>query len=220
MKNLGKLTFATIVATASISCGIFAVKPGRQPTATINDQATIVIDQSFTSDTNMGAEINSGFLYAAQTFTAQTDGILAGVSLDVTASSIGNYPLHVAVRTVEADGKPGLTVLGETTLDSRSAPLTRIISFPQAVNIRTGDRYAIVVNYEGGDEAKGKPLGIWQGATGDPYPGGSAFASESDGLTWTTVGEGDFHFQTFFMLGPLPDGGLPVPANTASPNDL
>jgi len=216
MKNLGKLIIAVIVAIASISCGAFAPKPTRLPTPTINDQATIVIDQSSISESNMGAEINSGYLYAAQTFTAQVDGVLAGVSIDVTASSIGTYPLHVALRTVGADGKPASIILGETTLDSWSAPPTRIISFPQTIAIRTGDQYAIVVNYEGGAEVKGKALGMWSGASGDTYPGGKSFFSESDGLTWTTTGDGDFHFQTFVMVGPIPGGGLPVPTKTGS----
>jgi len=214
MKNLGKLVIATIVAVASISCGAFASKPTQVPTATINDQATIVVDQSSIAETNMGAEINSGYLFAAQTFTAQASGVLAGVSLDITASSIGSYPLHVAIRTVDYEGNPGPAVLAETALDSQSAPPTRIISFPQAVAIRAGDRYAIVVDYAGGAEVKGKCLGIWSGATGDPYPGGKPFVSISDGLTWTTGGEADFHFQTFVRLGPMPSGGSVAATNT------
>jgi hypothetical protein len=224
MKNLGKLIIATFVALASISCGAFAPKPTRtatqMPTATLNDEATIVIDQSSLAETNMGAEINSGFLFVAQTFTAQVDGVLAGVSLDIIASSIGNYPLHVSIRTVETDGTPGSTILGETTLDSRSAPLARIISFPQTIAIRSGDHYAIVVNYEGGAELKGKPLGMWQGATGDPYPGGKCFSSESDGLTWVITVDGDYHFQTFVMPGPWPSGNAPIPADTLSPTGI
>ncbi len=244
MKDSAKLIIATVIAIASISCGAFAPRPASTPTEmptlpptpsptqvptdvptllpptatpppTPNAQPRIVVDQSCTADNNMSAEINSGFLFSAQTFTAGVDGVLAGITIDVNASSIGTYPLHVAIRTVDGYGRPSTTILGETTLDSWSAPPTKIISFPQTIPVGMGNRYAIVVNYQGGAEVKGKPLGMWQGATGDPYPGGASFASVSDGLTWTPVIEdGDFHFETLVLVGKIPGSDFPFPTDT------
>src|SRR5215470_10448573 len=83
---------------------------------------TTVIDQSFTSQTNFGGNINECCKFVAQTFTAGLTGTLAGINLDVTSGS--SFPLHVAIRTVTASGIPGPTILGETTLGSSSAPLS------------------------------------------------------------------------------------------------
>jgi hypothetical protein len=143
----------------------------------------LTLDQSFTSPTDLGADINECCRFAAQTFTAGLTGTLGAVSIDVGSTS--RFPLHVAVRTV-IDGVPSPTVLGETTLSPSSAPLSLLITFPQVIHIAAGVQYAIVVNYEGAPPpGPGQSQGIWAGATGDQYRGGrciSAFWMASRGL--------------------------------------
>jgi hypothetical protein len=157
---------------------------------------TAVIDQSFTLPTNTGANINECCRFVAQTFTAGLTGTLAGVNLDVTSSS--SFPLHVAIRTVTASGIPSPTILGETTLDSSSAPLSLLITFPQTINIIAGVQYAIVVNYEGAPPPGPFQFqGIWSGTIGDFYPGGSVYSSVSDGISWFQSADADLHFQTY-----------------------
>jgi hypothetical protein len=191
MKNFSKLLIIPFLAALSIACGAFAIKANRI-------RATTVIDQSSIAQTNLGSEINSCCKFIAQTFTAGETGTLAGVSIDVTSSPTSSFHLHVAIRTVTANGVPSPTILGETTLGSGSAPITLLITFPETIHIIAGDQYAIIVNYEGAPPArKGQSLGMWSGASGDTYTGGEIFTSVSDGIVWSEVADGDFHFQTY-----------------------
>ena len=162
---------------------------------------TTVIDQSFTSQTNFGGNINECCKFVAQTFTAGLTGTLAGINLDVTSGS--SFPLHVAIRTVTASGIPSPTILGETTLGSSSAPLSLLVTFPQTINIIAGVQYAIVVNYEGAPPPGPFQFqGIWSGTVGDFYPGGRGYASVSDGISWfqLVLPDGDLHFQTYVTV--------------------
>jgi hypothetical protein len=154
-----------------------------------------VVDQSFTTPMNLGANINECCAFIAQTFTAGRSGILAGVSVDV--ASFGPYPLHLAILSTTG-GMPGPTVLAETTLAPGSVPLSTIVSLPQAMSVVAGEQYAIVASFLGAPPAgAGQFQGIWYGATGDAYPGGMLWAS-GDGVSWFTFGpDFDLHFQTY-----------------------
>ena len=160
------------------------------------------LDQSFVSPGNLGADINEGFRFAAQTFSAGVTGTLGGVNIDVQSSkSSSTFPLHVAIRAVMG-GVPSTTVLGETLLRSSNAPLSQLITFPQVINIVAGLQYAIVVNYEGAPPpGAGQSQGIWYGAPGDQYNGGSHCVSRLDGISWS-CGDADGHFQTYMNPAP------------------
>jgi hypothetical protein len=159
----------------------------------------LTLDQSFTSPTDLGADINECCRFVAQTFTAGLTGTLGAVTIEVGSTS--GFPLHVAVRTV-IDGVPSTTVLGETTLRSSSAPLSLLITFPQEIHIAAGGQYAIVVNYEGAPPpGPGQSQGIWAGATGDRYAAGALYFSVLDGISWSG-GEADVHFQTYVNVEP------------------
>lgn len=161
--------------------------------------AQTVLDQSFTSPTNLGASINGCCAFIAQTFTAGLTGTLAGVNIDVSSPENSTFPLHVAIHTVTSNGEPSSTILGETTLDSNSAPLSLLITFPQVINIVAGERYAIVVNYQGAPPPGANQFqGLWSGATGNVYTRGDLYASV-DSSSWfpTSLGDHDVHFQTY-----------------------
>jgi hypothetical protein len=131
--------------------------------------------------------------YMAQTFTAGKTGTLAGVNVSVYVVGGTTYPLHVAIRNLNASGWPS-QVLAETTLGTSACPITQLITFPQAVSIVAGTQYAIVLNYPAAGGGYG---GSWQGATGNAYPGGTALKS-SDGVSWTEVMGGlDQDFRTY-----------------------
>ena len=167
-------------------------------TPSANAQTTLVIDQSFTSPTNLGANINDCCKFVAQTFTAGRSGVLAGVNIDVLSNKSSR--LHVAIRTVE-DGAPGTTILGETVLASSSAALSQLITFPGQIIVASGHQYAIVVNYDGAPPPGPFGEGLWLGATGDVYPRGALIFSVT-GATWFAIGFGyDVHFRTY-VAGP------------------
>jgi len=160
--------------------------------------ADTVVDQSFTSPTNLGGDINECCAFLAQTFTAGLTGTLAGVNIDVRSQN-SPFPLHVAIHTVTNNGEPSSTILTETTLNSNSAPLSLLITFPQMINIVAGGQYAIVVNYQGAPPpGPGQFQGSWNGATGNVYTRGDLYASV-DGSSWfpTSLGNHDVHFRTY-----------------------
>jgi hypothetical protein len=175
----------------------------------------LILDQSFTTPTDLGAAINDCCRFVAQTFTAGLTGTLGGVNIDVLSGS--KFPLHVAIRAV-INGVPTTTVLGETTFSSGSAPLSQLITFPQVIHITAGVQYAIVVNYEGAPPPSPDNFqGEWQGATGDEYPGGALYFSFLDGISWVILTPGaDVHFQTYVNVesctlnveASSPDGSL------------
>jgi hypothetical protein len=162
-------------------------------------RAAPLVDQSFTVPGNLGADINECCRFLAQTFTAGRTGVLEGINIDVTGFKPSR--LHVAIRTVEG-GRPTSTVLTETTLDSNSAPLSRLITFPAQVTVAAGMQYAIVVNYEGAPPpGADQGQGIWSGAIGDVYPRGALLSSALEGVSWSSPNtEGDVHFRTYVSV--------------------
>jgi hypothetical protein len=219
--NVRHLVICTIILLCAALSGSSVGIGSMRMSQTIPPNTT-VIDQSFTLPTNAGASINECCRFIAQTFTAGVTGTLAGVNLDVGSSS--SFPLHVAIRTVTASGTPSPTILGETTLDSSSAPLSQLITFPQTINLIVGVQYAIVVNYEGAPPPGPFQFqGIWSGTAGDLYTGGRISASLSDGISWfqDPVTDTDLHFQTYVTVATevaidIKPQSCPNPLNTNS----
>ena len=146
------------------------------------------MDQSFVPPQTSGANINEGYAFVAQTYTAGVTGRLLGVNIDVRSKRGLNpeagfpmYSLHVALR--EAVGRvPGAT-LGEVTLTADESPLSALIKFPQMISQVKGRRYAIVVNYVGAPPSGAdRWLGVWAGGAGSIR--GEMFAGP-DGETWS-----------------------------------
>jgi hypothetical protein len=161
-------------------------------------QAAPVVDQSFTEPSNLGARF-IGPSYMAQTFTAGLTGRLTAVNVNIPFANPEGYgQLHVAIRTVDG-AAPGATVLGDVLVDSRSVPLSRLVSFPQDIRVTAGTRYAIVV-----DQVP-KPSefdATWLGAVGDLYSGGAMFRSRDGGVTWAPELDQDLNFRTY--VEPVP----------------
>lgn len=135
----------------------------------------VVIDQSFTSPFDLGADINECCRCVGQTFTAGLTGELVAVSVSVQ-SFTSPFHLHVAIREVNFPFVG--SVLGEVTLDTSSPPISRIITLPEPIEICAGIIYAIVVDYpEAPPPGPGMGQGNWTGAVGDLYPGGQLFLS-------------------------------------------
>jgi len=180
-------TFRLLVLTAGLSA--LTVTPGH---------AVPIVDQSFTSPSNLATVINECCRFIGQTFTAGLTGTLTGVNIDVgPARSDSVLPLLVAIRTVTGSF-PSSTVLSSTTLARGGATLSELIVFPQAIHLLAGEEYAIVVNYERAPEpGPGRAQGSWGGSIGNVYPRGALFASVLDGISWFSFDERfDAHFQT------------------------
>ncbi len=152
-------------------------------------------DQSFITPHNLGAAINEGFGFVAQTYTAGMTGKLAGIFIAVQSQS--NHPLHVAIHGVR-DGVPDSTVLGQATMPSGSSlPWPVPIIFSEEVEQVAGTQYAIVVHYPDAlPSGAGRGQGTWTGAIGNPYAGGMMCMSV-DGNSWRVEEDHDVHFQTF-----------------------
>ena len=182
-------------------------------------RADSVVDQSFTTFSGTGslsAYINEADAYAAQTFTAGVTGILTGVNIEILSDTVSGsptispFPLNVAIYTV-VDGVPTSNILGAATVGPGSIPLSYLISFSAPIAIESGTQYAIAVNYIGAPPlGPGAGQGLWVGATGNPYPGGAAFASV-DGNKWVEddsspgVPVGDLFFQTYVTPAAVPE---------------
>lgn len=160
------------------------------------------IDQSFISGGgSMSGIFNGCCSWIAQTFTAGMTGNLTGVNLNIRLNQ-STYPMQVEIRTMTA-GLPSSTVLGSTVVPAgQGAPLSFLISFPQAIAVLGGTEYAIVVHFQG--TSWGSYIGgSWSGGTGNPYLLGDSYGSP-DNSYWTTLGPGnDFNFQTH--MNPVPE---------------
>jgi len=151
-----------------------------------------VVDQSFDAPLDLGASLNEGFVFTAQTYTASITGRLAGVAVDVLAG--GTFPLRVSIHSTRA-GVPTARVLGERTLTTNGSSLTEVITFPERIQQVSGKSYAIVLDYPTAPPHQGQAT--WAGVTGNPYPGGDYFESDN-AKTWSLDGSGgDLHFKTF-----------------------
>ncbi len=164
-------------------------------------------DQSFTAPTN--ASVTAGppaAVSVAQTFTVGVTGALQAVSIDL-ATVAYEGAMHVWLLGVTG-GVPNDTSywewsLGPDSLQTMTAdPLSYMIPMP-GVYVRAGEQYAIVVNYTSYD-LDAPPVSVWSGATGNLYPGGSAFINPNGfGPNWQPLSDPgiDLHFRTFVVTG-------------------
>jgi hypothetical protein len=149
-----------------------------------------VLDQSFIGVGGEGLGLAREF-YWGQTFTAGRTGQLAGVNVDIQGYS--SSPLVVQIREV-ANGLPTSVVLGESVLDSSSANLDRLITFPTKIDIVAGVQYAIVARYDG--LAENQSGGSWTATNVGNYAGGSTVFFTVTDNRWT-LGIDDAHFRTY-----------------------
>jgi hypothetical protein len=174
-----------------------------QPVKRTAEPNKALVDQSFAEPQNLGANINEGSAFVAQTYTAGVTGWLTGVNVDVRSKrglnpemGFERYSLHVALCEVD-NGYPG-PILGEVSVKEGEAPLSTLIEFPQRIRQVKGTRYAIVVNYENAPPSGGHQwLGVWAGGTGS-IEGGMFFGA--DGKSWAAAEEGHvLRFRTYVI---------------------
>ncbi|MGH7452121.1 MAG: hypothetical protein ACRENG_12300, partial [bacterium] len=168
--------------------------------------AQICLDQSFGSERETAGGIGSfNNQYLFQTFTAGTTGTLAGVNIDVQTQQ-SNFPLEITIRETSG-GTPTETILGSTTLAlGESAPLSKLITFPQTISVVSGTQYAIAVRYVNAP-ADGTAEGRWFGAltVNSTYAGGN-FGAFHVGSGWFHVND-DFNFRTYIVGDLQADAG-------------
>lgn len=172
-----------------------------------------ILDQSFTSPDNEGANINEGFTYVAQIFTAGLSGNLGAVSVEINKFGPA-LPLEVQLRGVSG-GAPNATVLGETVVPSGAATLAEQLTFLQVIPVAAGSQYAIVASYVGAPpHGAGQAQGYWLGANGttmDYYPGGGLYASNDGALWFSESGPNNYNDQFFqTWVEPVPEPGTMV----------
>ena len=158
-----------------------------------------VLDQSYTSPGDLFMVINEACTYAAQTFTAGVTGTLTGVNIDVQ-SSPDAPPLRVAIREA-VNNRPSGTPLGVQYLADPTAPLSRLVTFDQAIGVVAGHHYAIVVKYRGAEAEAGGSLGGWVGGMNNQYLRGLAVSGDCSGFGgpgfWQLWPSYDLHFRTY-----------------------
>jgi hypothetical protein len=169
------------------------------------------LDQSLTGPfLNLGANINEGARYIAQTYTAGLTGALFGVSINILAATDKpSIPLRVLLLDTSA-GIPTSTILGQGNTASNTVDLSTIIPISGNVSQIAGHTYTIAVFAPTAPApGAGQGIGVWGGFAGqtDPYPGGSIFSS-NDLSTWFSFGGNeDVFFKTFVNVTSAPEPG-------------
>lgn len=170
------------------------------------DQAKL--DQSFTELHNLSCEINEGYSYVAQTYVAGINGMLCGVSVDITSRANANkkdgylfeqYKLIIDICDVKG-GYPS-EILTRVILDSGESTINKILPIKEGINQVAGKQYAIVAHYKDAPPAgPNNHLGNWRGATGNRYPNGELLYGP-DGKIWfaSSIQNHDVHFCTFVI---------------------
>lgn len=177
---------------------------GLQPSA-----AAVVLDQSFVPppSANLGFFINEGFDLVGQVFTAEQNGTLAGVNVDITEFGPG-VPLRISIFEVTA-GLPTSNLLGSSTLGRRSSSLSDLVTFSTTINIDAGSQYLIAADYPGPPSGAEQAQGVWSGRFSDEYAGGGSFAGnfasgDSGNVTWS-ADTGDLYFRTYVDASAVPE---------------
>ncbi len=118
-----------------------------------------------------------------------------------------NFPLEIAIRETSGD-VPASAILGSTTLAlGESATLSKLITFPQTINVVSGTQYAIVVRYVDAP-VDGAHEGKWFGAitASSTYAGGHGGAFQVDGRGWFSTNS-DKNFRTYIVGDLQADAG-------------
>jgi len=207
MRLFHNASLRQLLVLVPLIVGILVMLPYPAPAA--------VLDQSFVAPSDVQFAILTG-QFIGQTYTAGVTGRLAAVNLDIgfcmpfqgcTPITDTRFPMQISIYDT-VNGLP-TTVLGSATLPAgQAAPLSLLITFPQAIAEIAGEQHAIVVNFPGSTPGTCCPFpnnGIWIGSGVNPYPGGAILDSNDGGVSWSTDSRFDLHFQTYVEPIPEPD---------------
>lgn len=166
------------------------------------------IDQSFAAPPTAGLTLGSCCAFA-QTFTAGGSGTLTQVSLLWQVQG-GNAQLQI---TTVAGGLPTGTILSTAQVTPGSYNLSQFIVLPTTVAITAGTQYGIFVA-----PLSGTTVNLW-GDINSVFPGGSAWLTADQGISWAPLPFQSLDFQTAGIPAPgipSPNGwqGGPVPPPT------
>lgn len=107
-----------------VICALLAVGLIVRPAAAQSSGPTVtVVDQSYDPPTNLGANINEGSRYVAESYTAGITGLLSGVQVDIHSFGGSTSPLEITLLAT-TNGQPNGLILGQTQLSGASSPFS------------------------------------------------------------------------------------------------
>lgn len=165
----------------------------------------LIIDQrlDIISRNNLGANINEGFPYAGQVFTAGITGLLVGVSVHIRSKRSMNpnrgfdfFNLRISIYSVE-NGFPK-DELTSIVLNKDESTIEEIIELPTPIKQKKDEQYAILANYPNGPKCgAGQWLGNWEGITDNQYQQGNLVFGNIDSWFISSVNYHDVFFRTY-----------------------
>ena len=163
---------------------------------------TELLDQSFTTPSDLSAGLFGLPVSEAQSYTAGITGTLQGVAIDVTAVD-QTLVARIRIETVSS-GIPTNVVLGTARASGGgNLSINTVIPFSTPIPQVAGQQYAILVDYPEAPPFEDNILETadWNGATGNAYPAGTLLSTFDGGATWQSfAAEGfDVHFRTFVI---------------------
>lgn len=164
-----------------------------------------VLDQNQpNSDTGIGGSAIGGGPGSeqklAQTVTVGRSGALTEVRLPIACS---NGTLFVEIQGVAKDGSPDGVVRARRAISAGLLPSTfppafQTFRFGSKLRYASGDRFAIVLRMR---DPIAHTCGVFNGPTGNPYPGGEVFFdARPNPPGWIrTFNDRDLPFQTLML---------------------
>jgi hypothetical protein len=173
---------------------VFLLGAGSSGASDFVDQQQPVIDAGAPRLT-IGGETDQR---VAQVVTSGTSSPLTDVNIPVGCDA---GDLFVEIQEAAA-GAPGGTLIASTVISGSALPsgaptsFRRIALWPPAA-VGSGRMFAIVLRSSG-------VCGIFQGPTGNPYPGGAAFVRSGGTAQWSRLTvRADLPFQTIVATDPF-----------------
>lgn len=126
----------------------------------------------------------------SQVFTAEADGRISKVTLDIERSIHAEDKLTLEIRNV-VNHKPGDTIIASVTLDMDQYVKGGLVAFPfkELPIVVNGQEYCWVLRSPFTSYRNHYGVGGWgKNCNADPYSGGNAFTSYDNGQTWLEHG--------------------------------
>ncbi len=184
-------------------------------------RASVILDQSNTSNDGY---IDAGFSalgWSAQTFTVGISGQLDHIEVDIYLRQSVPGSIQLDLLSTIA-GVPTSTVLGATSVPNSSVPYLfpdppvhhAFVTFDFAalnVNVTQGEVLAIALR-----SSDPQLIGGWMGCGTNQYAGGEFFIDYSTAhVGWVAYGSGDLRFRTYVDTPDDGDGNNVVPEPAA-----
>lgn len=202
--------FGTAAVGALIGAAAIAAPQGAAAVVTLDQEHTQITGAAFTGHFSTtddgGVEVIPHDIYRAQTFTAARSGPLTKVEIVPTnPGANATHDLSVELRTVQAGGAPGDTVLASATVpiaavstDANSYTFVPV-AFAAPASVVAGTRYALVFH------AADPDVFDLRGSGTDSYAGGANWDADGAPTGWSvTAGVQDLAFRTYVDVPTAP----------------